>query len=389
MNAQGLDTSAPAPPRDLAEISIAVVAGLGLAVTVLFLFAVPFAGHMAGSRDFVSYWATGRQLVHGANPYDRDAISAIEHGAGLDARGILIMRNPPWALPLAYPLGYFGLRVAAILWSLLLLGCLLVSVNIVRRLHGSPRNHLHWLGLAFTPALICLTMGQTSLLALLGLALFLRYHAPRPFAAGVALWLCMLKPHLFLPFAVVLIVWIVFTRAWRILAGGAAALAISSAIALAIAPRAWADYAAMLRSPLVENEFIPCLADALRHWLWPQHPAARFLLVVPACLWAVVYFWRRRHEWNWTRHGSPLMLAALLAAPYCFLYDQCLAVPALMDAAYRGRRPLLIPALAALVLILDAQLAGVRIVSAWYLWTAPAWCAWYFVATRNQTDTAS
>jgi Glycosyltransferase family 87 len=386
---QGLDTSARPPSRDLAEFSIALVAGLGLAVTALFLFAVPFAGHMAGSRDFVSYWATGRQLVHHANPYDRDAISAIEHGAGLDARGILIMRNPPWALPLAYPLGYLGLRVAAILWSLLLLGCLLVSVVIVRRLHGSPPNHMHWLGLAFTPALICLTMGQTSLLGLLGLALFLRYHAHRPFAAGLALWLCMLKPHLFLPFAAVLAAWIVFARVWRILAGAAAALAITSALAFVIAPRAWADYAAMLRSPLLENEFIPCLADALRHWFWPQIPAARFLLAVPACLWALGYFWRRRHDWNWTRHASPLMLVALLTAPYCFLYDQCLAVPALMDAAYRTRRRPLIPALAALLLVLDAQLAGVRIVSAWYLWTAPAWCAWYFLATRNQTDAAS
>ena len=385
---QGLDSSACAPPRDLADFSIALVAGLGLAVTALFLFAVPFAGNMAGSRDFVSYWATGRQLAQHANPYDRDAISRIEHGAGLDLRGVLIMRNPPWALPLAYPLGFLGLRLAAILWSLLLLGCLLVSVILVRGLHGSPPNHVHWLGLAFTPALICLTMGQTSLLALLGLVLFLRYHRQRPFAAGLALWLCLLKPHLFLPFAAALAAWIVFARAWRILAGAAAALALSSALAFAIAPRAWAGYAAMLRSPLLENEFIPCLADALRHWFWPQHPAARFLLVLPACLWALGYYWRRRRQWDWTRHASPLMLAALLTAPYCFLYDQCLAVPALMDAAYRTRSRHLLTVLAALLLVLDAQLAAVRIVSAWYLWTAPAWCAWYFLAARSQPGPA-
>ncbi len=210
---------APAQERiDVAQVGIAVVAGLALALTTLLIFAVPVAGKLAGSRDFVSYWATGQQLVRHGDPYDRAAVAALEHSAGLDARAVLIMRNPPWALPLAYPLGFLGLRVAAVLWTLLLLACLLVSVRLVRELHGSPPNRIHWLGLSFTPALICLTMGQTSLFALLGLILFLRWHGRRPFAAGVALWLCALKIHLFLPFAAALAVWIVVTRGYKLLA---------------------------------------------------------------------------------------------------------------------------------------------------------------------------
>ncbi len=240
----------PAPERsDLADFSIVLVVGLALTLTIFF-FAIQVFGNTAGSRsqggsrDFVSYWATGHQLVQHANPYDRDAISALEHAEGLDVRAVLIMRNPPWALPLAYPLGFLGLRVAAILWSLLLLGCLLLSVRIVRQLYGSPSNRLHWLALAFTPALICLTMGQTALFALLGLALFLRWHGSQPFLAGAALWLCALKPHLFLPFVAALAAWIVFSRAWKVLAGAAAALALSSALASLIDPHAWLDYTA-------------------------------------------------------------------------------------------------------------------------------------------------
>lgn len=34
----------------------------------------------AGQWDFISYWAAGQQLVHGANPYDGAAIQALEHG---------------------------------------------------------------------------------------------------------------------------------------------------------------------------------------------------------------------------------------------------------------------------------------------------------------------
>jgi hypothetical protein len=252
---------------------------------------------------------------------------------------------------------------------------------MVRQLHGSPPDHTHWLGLAFTPALICLTMGQTSLLALLGLVLFLRFHSRRPFAAGAALWLCALKPHLFLPFAAALAAWIVVSRSYKLLAGGAFAIALSSAAAFLIDPRAWFDYIRMMRSPAVENEFIPCLADALRHWLDPRAAWLQYLPAALCCLWALIYFWRRRAAWDWTTNGSPLMLVSLLAAPYCWLYDQCLAIPALLDGAYATRSRSLLAVLALAILVMDIELlCTVKVISALYLWTAPAWLVWYLFA---------
>src|SRR5579862_7050477 len=171
--ASKLDLPPAQEHRDLAEFTIVLAALLALSLVILF-FSVSLAGNLAAARDFVSYWAAGQQLVHHANPYDRAAISALEHSQGLTVRAVLIMRNPPWALPLAYPLGFLPLRLAGVLWTLLLLACLLISVRVVRELNGSPRNRIHWLGLSFTPALICLTMGQTALFALFGLVLFLR-----------------------------------------------------------------------------------------------------------------------------------------------------------------------------------------------------------------------
>lgn len=373
---------------DLAEFLIALVAGLALTLTTL-LLAIQIADHRAGSsslsgtRDFISYWATGRQLVQHADPYDRDAVSALEHAAGLDVRAVLIMRNPPWALPLAYPLGFLSLRVAAILWSLLLLSCLLLSVRIARQLYGCPSNHLHWLALAFTPALICLTMGQTALFALVGLVLFLRWHTARPFAAGAALWLCALKPHLFLPFAAALAAWMLVSHAWKLLAGAAAALALSSAVASLIDPHAWLDYARLMRSPAVENEFIPCLASAARQWADPRATWLQYLPAALSCVWAIFYFWRRRAVWDWKTNGSPLMLVSLVAAPYCWFYDQCLAIPALLKGAYATRSRNLLATLALAILVMDVQICAVRVVSPLYLWTAPAWLIWYLFATRR------
>jgi len=374
--------SPPARPRgDFAEIAIASAAGLALAVTILYIFAGPFAGKLAASRDYLSYWATGHQLVHHLNPYDRDAIWSIEHAAGLDPHTVLIMRNPPWALPLAYPLGLLSLRIAGALWTLVLLSCLLLSVRILHQLHGSPPTRIHWLGIAFTPAIICLTMGQTSLLALLGLVLFLRFHHCDPFNAGAALWLCALKPHLFLPFVAALIAWIVLNRAWTLVAGFAAALAFTSILATFIDPTCWADYIHLMRSPSVENQFIPCLAGALRHSVRPHSVWLQYVPATLACLWALVYFWRRRAHWDWLTGSSPFILVSLLAAPYSWLYDQCLVIPALLDGAYATRSRKLLAALALLILATDLELGlGVRVTSTLFLWTTPAWLLWFILA---------
>jgi hypothetical protein len=392
--AEGLKRSLEWPRCDVAELPIAAVAGLALAYAAVFLCAAPFSGRLTGTRDYISYWATGYQLVHHANPYDKAAMTPLEHSAGLAIKATLLMRNPPWALPLAYPLGFLGPRIAAIPWSLILLGCLLLSVRLIRQMHGflppGPRpvlgdpgplsNSLHWLGLGFTPALICLIMGQTTLLALLGLALFLRYHGERPFASGAALWLCLLKPHLFLPFAAALAAWMGMNRSYKILAGALAALAASSAAAFWIDPAAWGDYLRMMRSPGVQNDAIPCLADAIRRWLAPQSIWVQYLPAALGCAWAVLYYWRRRAQWDWKTNASPLMLVSLLTAPYCWFYDQCLAIPALMQGAYITRSRVLLTALSLLILAAFFQLCFVQIASPWWLWPAPAWLAWYLLA---------
>ncbi|MGB0063098.1 MAG: glycosyltransferase family 87 protein [Terracidiphilus sp.] len=384
------DKLVPPPAQErinLAEMLIGLCAGLALVLGAIY-FALQIAGYpsgsrsLAGSRDFVSYWATGRQLVLHGNPYDTNAIAALEHREGLSSGAVLIMRNPPWALPFAYPLGFLGLRLAALLWSVLLLACLLVSVRLVRQLYGDPPNRLHWLALSFTPCLICITMGQTSLFALLGLVLFLRWHGARPFLAGASLWLCALKPHLFLPFAAALVAWIIVSRAWKLLAGAAASLALSSALASLLYPHAWLDYERLLRSPTVENDLIPCLACALRQWIAPHATWLQYLPAALCCMWALVYYWRRRAAWDWRSDGGLLMLVSLAAAPYCWFYDQCLAIPALMDGAYASRSRNVVAVLALAIFALDIQICIVHIVSPLYLWSAPAWLAWYILAQR-------
>lgn len=387
MMTSATDLSKDKPAVDLAEVSIATMAGLSLALTSMLVCVVALAGNVASARDFVVYWATGQQLVHHANPYDPAAMMQIEHSAGLNpGYGPLFMRNPPWALPLALPLGWLNLRSGAFLWSLVLLTCLLVSGWLLWQLHGRPANRIHWLSISFAPALICLFIGQTALFALLGLVLFLYLYPRRPVLAGVALWFCTLKPHLFLPFGAVLLAWIVVSKSYKILAGATLALAASCVLALGIDPAAWTDYLQMMRAPSVEKEFIPCLSVALRLGLSPTATWLQYLPVALACAWALVYFWQHRQNWDWTKHGSLLMMVSVIAAPYCWIYDQGIVIPALLHGAYTTRfRPMLTVLALASLPIEIGLMAGIRITSALYLWTAPVWLAWYLIAVATST----
>jgi hypothetical protein len=371
-------------PYDISVPLTAIAYALAILYTVLFLCLLPFDRQTVARRDFIVYWATGQQLVHHGNPYDPAALNQIEHDAGFPGSASYYMRNAPWALPLALPLGYVSPMAAALPWSLLMLGLLVASVRILWNLLGSPGNHLEWLGYCFPPALFCVVLGQTSIFLLFGLALFLRLHKTRPFAAGAALWLCSIKPHLFLPFVLVLLLWIALTRSYRILAGGVAAMAAGSLVTTWIDPEAWSQYAFYMRTSVVTHEFTPCFADLLRDSI---RPTAEWLAFVPAifgCLWAVVYFWPRRHRWDWLEQGSLLVLVSLLVAPFGWIFDQSLAIPAILFAVARTPSRAVLAGLAILYLLLEIQIVSpFPLASAAYLWPAPAWLIWYLFARAS------
>jgi hypothetical protein len=366
----------------IADQAIAIVSGLSFALAAVTVCTIPFTNSISGARDFVVYWATGQQLVHHGNPYDAAAMMQIERAAGLSSSSAVgFMRNPPWALPLTLPLGFTGLRVGGLLWSLALMASLLASVHWLWQLYGRPDNKRHWLGAAFAPAVICLLIGQTSLFVLLGYVLFLRLHHSRPFWAGASLWLCALKPHLFVVIGVVMLAWIVVSRSYKILAGAASALAASSLLAWLVDPIAWAQYAAMMRGSGINTEVIPCVSIVLRQWLMPDAMVLQYVPALLGCLWALGYFWKRRHGWSWVEHGGPVTLVSVLAAPYAWITDQALVIPAVIQGAICTRSQILLVAIAAASVMIEAELLmGVMLASNFYLWTAPAWSLWYLLA---------
>jgi hypothetical protein len=368
-----------------------VACSLVLAEFLVGLCLLLFTGNNPGHHDVVSFWAAGQQIDRHANPYDGDSILQLERSAGFAPnQQALIARNPPPALCLMMPLGLLAPRPAAILWSLLLLAGLILSVHLLWRMHGRPKNKLHLLAYTFGPALSCILSGQTAIFALAGLVLFLRLQQRHQFAAGLSLWLCALKPHLFLPVGAVLLIWIVATRAYRLFAGSVAALAFSSWVAWHFDPTIWTQYSQMMHSAGLEHEFIPCFGVALRFAI---RPAAMWLQYVPAALasaWAIRFYWRHRAAWDWQTHGALLMMVSILCSPYAWMTDQALLIPAILVGVYRAtsRAQLYVPALAS-AFIEIVPLLGRGMHSALYLCTPPLLLAWYlYVSAKARAATA-
>jgi hypothetical protein len=370
---------------DFADFILVVACGLGMSFTLLLLASMPLMPALSGSRDYLVYWATGQQLVHHANPYDAEQMARLEHQAGLTLAGSYYMRNPPWAFPLAYPLGFIPERVGALPWSLLLLGVLAVSVRMICRTLYAGKPEIGMLGYCFPAALIAVEMGQISLLLLLGLVLFIHLHDRRPYLAGASLWLCTLKPHLLLPFGLVLLVWIVRNRSYKLVVGFGAAVMASCALTEWIDPTAWQQYLQWARSSGIQSEFIPCLGVLVRQWISPTTGWLAFAPALAASCWAVAFYWSRRERWDWFGDGGALVLISIFVAPYCWIWDQSLALPALLHSANRTTSRRMLGVLGVLYLSIQImQFTGVPQRSVLYLWPALALPVWNFLARHRQ-----
>lgn len=370
----------------MTELLVVAICTIAFALTIVGISSSVLGRGAAGSRDFVEYWVSGHLLVRHANPYDAHLILPLEQAQNFPPGfPALVMGNPPWSLPLMALVGLLDAKTAELLWIAVSLACLIASVRMVWGLHGSPKTLLNVLGYTFAPALSCLFSGQVTIFVLFGLVLFLRFHRTRPFLAGASLWLCMLKPHLFLPFGIVLLLWVILTRRYWILAGTFVALCASTVIAMSLDPMVWQHYSEMMRTARVDRLLIPCWSIVLRQNVWPHTAVVQFLPAVVGCIWALVYFRRHRREWDWLEHGSLLMLVSVLVAPYTWLMDQAVLLPALLHGIYitRSRNLVAVLALASAVIEIGVLLGKPLLHSNFYLWTSPLWLAWYFLAIRQ------
>ena len=152
----------------------------------------------------------------------------------LGINGILPFLAPAWVALIAVPFDLLGTNLGGRLWILFELACLAFGLLLVVR----PRPPAAILpAFASVPTALLLLNAQLDGLVVLGVGAAIALRS-KPYLAGFALGLTLVKPHLVLPVALALVV----TRTWRAVVGWTAAGLALLASTMALSPHWVVDW---------------------------------------------------------------------------------------------------------------------------------------------------
>ena len=236
------------------RLVLLLLVNLGLALVLIGVHAQVIADGTWWAADFTAYY-TGWAMVRdgqGANLYDLAAQTRYQQSI-LNGRqfadGVLPYVNPPYfGLP-GVPLALLSRESAQVVWLLLNLLLLAWMIRTLQHLAAGWRPAERWLLvsalLAFYPLYTTLLLGSFPLL--LSLALLQCYLAlRRGDERAAAAWLLVAS----IKFQLILLlgVWLLAGRRWRVLAWGAAfGLAAATLTSLVLGWRIWGEYLGLLR----------------------------------------------------------------------------------------------------------------------------------------------
>jgi Glycosyltransferase family 87 len=370
------------PARKVAAACILIL-GLVLAVSIV-VFGLD--RDAASNKDYLEYWSAEQLLAHGQNPYDWNATLKLERTVGFNRYPALMSLSPPVAMFFLLPLGWVDAGTGLVGWTLFLMACTVASVWLIWLMLGKPDTRYHVIGIFFPPVLRCIMAGQIGILLMLEITLFFYLQKSRPFWAGAALVFFSLKPHLVLPCFLVLALWSIAKREYRILAGFCVAFAVSCGLITAVDHHVWAQYREMTRTSPIMDQLLPTASIWMRFLIDPKARWIEFIPEVAACAWAVWYFWTRRERWDWTDQGMLLLVVAVACSPYSWYTDQAVLLPPVVAGLNESEKSIGSMILFALVAGagLVALVIDIKLLSGFFAWTAPAWLLWYAVARMQR-----
>lgn len=311
-----------------------------LAMVYVLLLRSPTAVYQG--TDFLGYWGAANLLAHRENPYDYDALLALERKQGWPGPEPVSSWNPPWLHLLLLPLGALPFRQAAALWFLvnpLLMGlsALLIWHTVSKR-KGVPHTALVLLAtFLFSRSLHAMLEGQINTLVLLGCASFLALQS-RGLLAGALLVLVTVKPHLAYLLLPTLLLDSLLQRRWQIIIGFSACLMLLVLLVSWLFPSWPGAYRSLLEIPASPQNY-PYTTPTIRGLLlaYTNFDIGAWLAVVCLAIFLIVTS-LRGHSLNLPTIASLSFLVGLPTAPFGWSTDQVLLLlPVLQIVAWTSR----------------------------------------------------
>ncbi len=316
------------------------LAAAGGAVALVAWYVVLRLRIVTADSDFFSFWAAGRLLSAGGNPYDPPQWLAIHQ------RYAAFLENPYYVYPLPLavlfiPLSQLGVPAAAFVW--LCLSQLFILAALKLSLHSVTWPRVRLLApfllagvCLFRPAIITLWNGQLSSLWLLSAALAVYGWArQRWFWGGVAAGLLCLKPAGPGVLLALMALWLGMRRQWRGLAGIGLTLAVLGVGACLFNPTWLLTWLTIGRSKVAVTwglTYAPTIWGAMAkatggepYWPWLAGIASAVLIL--ASLWITA---RAEPHAQWRFVFGVMLPVALVVTPYLWNYDQLMLLVPMM-----------------------------------------------------------
>jgi hypothetical protein len=236
-------------------------------------------------------------------------------------------------------------------------------------------------------------LGQIGPLILLGLLGFLIFVRKRLWVlAGASMTLVSIKPHLLYLLWLVLFLWIVYERQWRLLAGFTVAGAIVVSIPLVLNSAIYSRYVELIRTGEVLRPLdwaTPTLGTVLGELLAIPGMWIQWLPTIAGAIWFLWYWSRRAATWSWILEIPLILLVSVATASFAWTFDHIVLLPAVIQCAVwtarsekKQQRRIVIGIHLAFAAILLVAKVFVRN-DFWYFWVAPAFLLFYLYVRSN------
>lgn len=288
-------------------------------------------------RDFAGYWASGRLLLDGDNPYSAEKVLATQRSLGWSEDAPLVVYNPPWVLTLLLPFCIPSFDLAKAAW----LGCslflILFCADRLWVIYGGSREtrlRAPVITATFSPVLFATLLGQIVPLMLLGLVGFLYFVRRRKWwAAGMMTVLIALKPHTVYLFWPALLLWALKHRLWPVLLGSALALLGTTGLALLYNPYVIHQYfGEIVAKSYACHWATPTLGTFLRLCFGSQECWLQYIPVPAGLIWFIFYWRRHGDRWTWENRVPMLIFISLMTNFYTWPSDYLMMLPAVIQA---------------------------------------------------------
>jgi hypothetical protein len=379
------------PPTKRTITIIALIAALTIfAFELRWLYARIGADNLL--PDFIEYWAAGRAILSGQNPYSPDQLFSLQSSVGWTKADPLMMYNPPWAIPFILPFSFHPYPLGKFLWFLCHMALVFLCADWAWRLNGGSEKHRYlslFIAFTFAPVLFAIGVGQIVPFILLGVIAFLQCEKlQKGWLTGLLLVPLAIKPHILYLFWIAFALWIFTQKKWPVVLALAAGILTATAVPLILYPDVISRYIFFILHDTPLFYISPSPGSFLRFLLGEEK---LWMQALPPCIglsWLFLYWKKNRKNWRWEQRMPAVIFASLLTAPYGWSFDYALLLPAVMKVAieaFRIQRRNAVTVLIAAYLTINGTALSLRLMAIpdhYMFWFGPVLLAGYFLWSR-------